>query len=140
MSPVGVGEPLDVIEKRKASGAPCGEAVTSQQLAFQGREETLSGRIIEAIAPTSHRPDKSGFAQPSPEGQTAVLASLVGVRDDTRRWSPSPDRHIQSFDDQFAAQMVRHRPPDNTAAVDVKHHRQRAEACPGRDIGDVGDP
>src|SRR5215212_2442456 len=60
--------------------------------------------------------------------------------DDALHWSPSPDRHIDGFDDQLTAEMIRHRPTDNTAAVDVKHDRQGAEARPGRDRRDVGDP
>jgi hypothetical protein len=60
--------------------------------------------------------------------------------DEALHWPPSPDRHVDGFDDQFTTKMIRHRPPDNTAAVDVKHDRQVEEARPGRDIGDVGDP
>src|SRR3954447_7592791 len=130
MPAVGVREPLDVIEECEAGGAAWREAVTSQPLAVQGREETLSDRIIEAIATASHRPEKSGIAQPSPEGQTGVLASLVRGMNDTLRWSPSPDRHVDGFDDQFTTKMIGHRPADDAPAMDVKHHRQREEARP----------
>jgi hypothetical protein len=60
--------------------------------------------------------------------------------DGALRWSPSPDGHVDGFDDQLTAEMIRHRPADNAPAVDVKHDRQVEEARPGRDIGDVGDP
>src|SRR5215212_2795899 len=113
MSPVGVVEPLDVIKEGEAGGAPRWEPVTSKQLAFEGREEALSRRVVEAIATASHRPDKAGFAQPSPEGQTRVLTALVRMMNNARRWTPTPDRHLHGFDDQFAAQMIGHRPADD---------------------------
>jgi hypothetical protein len=56
------------------------------------------------------------------------------------RWPAPPDRHVDGFDDQLAAEVIGHRPADNAPTVDVKHDRQGEEARPGRDIGDVGDP
>jgi hypothetical protein len=44
------------------------------------------------------------------------------MMDDALRWPPTPDRHIQRFDDQFAAQMIGHRPADDAPAVGVEHH------------------
>src|SRR5688500_1792666 len=126
MPAVGVVEPLDVIEEREAGGAPRGEAVTGQQLAFERGEEALGGRVVEAIATAAHRPDESGFAQPSPEGQTGVLAPLVRVMDGAPRWPAPPDRHVDGFDDQLAAEVVGHRPADNAPAADVKHEIGRA--------------
>ena len=55
-------------------------------------------------------------------------------------WPTSPDRHVDGFDDQLAAEMIRHRPADDTPAVDIEYDGQREEARPGWDIGDVGDP
>ena len=140
MPAVGVVEPLDVVEQREPGGAPRGEAVTGEQFAFERGEEALGRRIVEAIATTAHGTDESGFAQPPSEGQAGVLASLVRVMDDALRWPASPDRHVDGFDDQLAAEMIGHRPADDAPAVDVEHHRQIEEPRPGRDIGDVGDP
>ena len=77
MPAVGVGEPLDIVEQREPGGAPRREAVTSEQLAFEGREEALGRRIVEAIATTAHRTDEPSFAQPPSEGKTRVLTPLV---------------------------------------------------------------
>src|SRR3954451_18379479 len=123
MPAVGVVEPLDVIEQREAGGAPRREAVASQQLAFERGKEALGRRVVEAIATAAHRADESDFAQPSPEGQTGVLASLVRVMNDTLRWSASPDGHVDGFDDQLTAEMIGHRPADDAPTVDVEHHR-----------------
>jgi hypothetical protein len=54
MPAVGVIEPLDVVEEREPGGAPRWEAVPSQQLAFERRDEALGGRIIEAITTAPH--------------------------------------------------------------------------------------
>jgi hypothetical protein len=56
------------------------------------------------------------------------------------RWAASGDGHIDGFDDQFAPEMIGHRPPDDAPTVDIKHHRQIEKPCPGGDIRDVGDP
>jgi hypothetical protein len=59
---------------------------------------------------------------------------------DPLRRSPSGDGHIDRFDDQFAPEMIRHRPPDDTPTVGVEDDGEIEEAGPGWDIGDVGDP
>src|SRR5271165_2121944 len=50
------------------------------------------------------------------------------------------DRHVERFQNEFGAQMIGHRPADDAPAVSVKHDREIQEACPGRDVGDVGNP
>ena len=55
MPAVGVGEPLNVVEQRESGGAPRGEAVTGEQLAFERGEEALGRRVVETIAATAHR-------------------------------------------------------------------------------------
>src|SRR5215213_1328452 len=140
MSPVRVVKPFAVIEERESGGAPRREAVTSKQLAFEGGKEALGRGVVEAIATAPHRADEPSFAQSPSEGKARVLTSLVGVMDEARRWPASPDRYVDGFDDQFAAEVIGHRPTDNTAAVDIKHHGQIEEARPGRHVGDVRHP
>ena len=82
MPAVRVREALESVEKRQAGGVPGGEAVTSEQLAFKGGKETLSSRVICAIATTAHGSRESSFAEPSTEGQARVVAALVRVMHD----------------------------------------------------------
>src|SRR5436190_1140866 len=55
-------------------------------------------------------------------------------------WPTSPDGHVDSFDDQFAAEVIGHRPADDAPTVDIEYDSQVEEARPGRNIGNVGDP
>ncbi len=80
--------------------------MTSKQLAFEGGKEALGRCVVEAIATAPHRADEPSFAQSPSEGKARVLTSLVGVMDEARRWPASPDRHVDGFDDQLAAEVI----------------------------------
>ena len=51
---------------------------------------------------------------------------------------PAPeDRHVESVENKFGAQVIGHGPPDDTSAVYVKNDRQVQEARPGWDVRDI---
>ena len=83
----------------------------------------LSAIALSKQSPRLPIETKSPASRSAAEGQAGVLASLVGVMDDALRWSASPDRHVDGVDDQFAAEVIGHRPADNAPPVDVQHDR-----------------
>src|SRR5262249_50264170 len=85
-------------------------------------------------------PIEPSFAQSSSEGQARVLTALIRMMDDALGWLPAPNRHVDAFDDELTAEMIRHCPTDDAPAVDVQHHGQIENPRPGRDIGNIGDP
>ena len=54
---------------------------------------------------------------------------------------PAPiDCHLQRFDDEFGAAMVRDRPSYDASAEDINNHSQVQKPGPRRDVRDVGNP
>jgi hypothetical protein len=56
---------------------------------------------------------------------------------------PGPSRrqrHVQGIEHQLFGQCRGHRPADNATAEGVEHDGEIDKACPGRNVGDVGDP
>jgi hypothetical protein len=51
-----------------------------------------------------------------------------------------PDRHLQRVQNEFGAQMTRHRPTNDLPAPGVQHDREIQEPGRRRHEGDVGDP
>jgi hypothetical protein len=49
----------------------------------------------------------------------SALRSVVGMMNSPGRRFPIPDRHLQGVHDQFAAEMVGHRPADHPAGEAV---------------------
>ena len=54
--------------------------------------------------------------------------------------SAAPAGHLQRVDDQLGAQMVRDRPADDAAGVDVEDGGAVDPALAGAVLGDVGEP
>jgi len=100
---MGIVEPFDVLKEREPGGIARREAVACEQLAFEGGEETLRHRVVEAVAPAARRRDQTGVAQTLAEGEARVLAPLVRVVNHSRaRRSPLPQCHLDRFDHQLS--------------------------------------
>src|SRR5208282_5165272 len=82
MTPMWVVPALDELEQRHARIGWGLEAAAREQLAFQGREEALAHRVVEAIADRAHRRAHPGLATARAELDRGVLGALVGVMDD----------------------------------------------------------
>src|SRR5438270_11334782 len=67
---------------------------------------------------------------------------MVGVMDQTGvfGWSPARQRQLDRLQDQFGAQVVRHRPAAAVATEGVEYRRQVEPALVGRYIRDVRHP
>lgn len=57
----------------------------------------------------------------------------------TRR-STVLDVHADRVEDQLGAQVIGHRPPDDSAGVSIDYDREVEEPFPGAQVGDVRDP
>src|ERR1019366_3106596 len=136
---MGVVPALDELEHRHPRLDLGLEAVAREQLAFQGREEALAHRVVEAIADRSHRRTYPGFAAARAELDRGVLGALVGVMDDVAG-TALPQRKIERLEHQLSAQMGLHRPAHDLAAEHIEHHRKIEEPGPGRNVSYVGHP
>ena len=58
------------------------EGRTIDELAFKGREEALTHRVIVAITHRTHGGSDTGLLAASPEGDRGVLGALIGMMDD----------------------------------------------------------
>src|SRR5688572_29969164 len=102
-----------------------------KELTLERREETLTHRIIEAVAHAAHRGTHSGRATAQTEGERGVLAALVGVMNHAD-WLPLLHGHVQGFDDQLASQVRRHSPAHDPPAPDIQHDREVERTAAGR--------
>src|SRR5438034_1239751 len=68
------------------------------------------------------------------------LRAAIGVRDQPDLWSAQAVGHLERVEREFGAHMRRELPADDPPAVAVEDEREIAEAVPGADVGQVGDP
>ena len=90
---------LDVIKNRHPGLGLRSEPAMIQQLAFQGREETLAHSVVVAVTDGVNRKPEFGFPASQAGGDRRVLAALVGVmnnsvgeRGQTASWTPFSKR------------------------------------------------
>jgi len=128
-------EALDEVEHRHPGlgmGAP---VMASDELALKGRVEAFRHGVVVAVTDRAHGLGDSGFPTAPTEGQTGVLAAVVGVMHQARRRTPMLDGHGQGVEHEPGTQMVRHGPPDHPSAIGIDHDRQVEEALPGGQVG-----
>lgn len=70
----------------------------------------------------------------------SALNAAIGMVDQAGIWPLRRDCHPQRRQRQLGAQMIRHRPADDLAAVEVHDRGQIEPALISLDIGDVGEP
>jgi hypothetical protein len=130
---------LNELEDGESCFALSLEAMLDEQLALERRVEALAHRIVVAVANRTHRRTDTRFATALAEGDRGVLAALIGVVNDVR--GPTPiDRHIESVQDEFGAQVAGHCPADDAAAEDIEYDGQEQKARPSGNVRDVGNP
>lgn len=69
--------PVDVDHNLCAGVGLVLEAGLVERLAFDGSEDRLGHAVVESVASGSHRQHDSGSPAAAPEGDAAVLASLI---------------------------------------------------------------
>ena len=130
---------LDEVEDGGFGLALRSEAMLNEQLAFERGVKALTHRVVVAIAARTHRGANAGGFAAKSESDRRVLRSLIGMVNDSERFTPI-DRHVERVDHELFAHVIRHRPTDNATAEDVEHDGEIQEAAPCRDVRDVGDP
>ena len=92
----------------RAKGGPI------DQLTFECREEALTHRIVEAIADRVN----AGLLAASLDRDRCVLSTLVRMMDDISR-SPLLQSHVQRVEHELGAQMICHRPADDSPSARI---------------------
>jgi hypothetical protein len=70
----------------------------------------------------------------------SALAALVGMMQQSIRFSASPDRHHQSVGDQLGGHFGLHRPADNAPGEQVDDGGDIKPTLCGPDICEISDP
>ena len=136
----GVVEALDVLEDRRPCGLSVRPGVAVDQLPFESRDEALGHRVVVGVCNRSHRGQESGLFEAATELDRSVLATPVGVVDQSRLWPAGVDSHVEGIEHDLGSQVVRHRPADDPSGVGVQDEREVEPALPGPDVRDVCDP
>jgi hypothetical protein len=69
-----------------------------------------------------------------------VLATAIGMMQQSIRFAASPDRHHQGIGDELGRHRCVHRPANHPAGEEIDHGGHIEPALRGPDIGEVGDP
>jgi transposase InsO family protein len=102
MTTPGIVPAFNEVEDLEARLRLRAEALPIEQLALEGREETLAHRVVVRVSDRTHgRPD-AGRATPRAEGDRRVLAALIRVMNDVPR-PTLRDGHVQRGEDELAA-------------------------------------
>src|SRR5260221_7695857 len=120
---------LDEVEDRHPRLDLGLELAPVEQLAFQGGEKALAHGVVETVADRTHRGSHPGLLAAHAEGDRGVLSTLVGMMDHLDR-PALPERHVQSLDTQFRAQMSCHHPATHSATERVEYTRAKKEPPP----------
>lgn len=107
---------------------------------FKRMPEALHRRIVVAITRATHGLPYGLGSQPVTYLATGVLATPVGMKQQSRCRRLRGLRHPQRIQHQLTRHMLGHCPANNTAGEPIEDcaHRQPALACP--QIGDVREP
>src|SRR5450759_5186937 len=86
--------------------------------------------------------DGTGVGEALGVADREVLDAAIAVVDQAPkvRRAAAPDRHLEGIEGELGPQGARHQPADDLAAEGVDDERRVAEARPGRDVRDVGEP
>src|SRR5262247_609359 len=78
-------------------------------------------RMVQAIALAAHTTADTVCRPPCWRGATGVLTATIRVRHETRRGTPSPERHAPGLLPQLRRDLAAHRPPHHCARSYVQH-------------------
>src|ERR1700735_4986122 len=100
MAAAWIVEALDEFEDRTTCFGLCLEPTPIEQLALEGREETLAHRVVVRVADRAHRWAHACITTAATELDRGILRTLVGVMDHAAG-PPRHQRHVQRIDDQL---------------------------------------
>src|ERR1700739_3251982 len=110
------------------------------ELDLERMKEALHRSIVIAVALAAHRRPEAGGLHQLAVIRRGILNAPIGMMDQADAWPLCRDRHLQGRQWQAGAQMIRHRPADNPAAVQIHDGGQIEPAPIGLDVGDIGEP
>jgi hypothetical protein len=114
------------------------------QLGLVEAVEGLGCGVVEGVTLGADRGDRAGDGEAFGVADRKVLHAAVGVVHQTGVVvlfaAALPPAVLEGVQGQVGAQQVGDPPADDASGVEVEHERDVAEAVPGSDVGDVGDP
>ena len=119
---------------------PCCIVPAVDELRLERVKEALHRSIVIAVALAAHRCPETDGSHQLAVIRRGILNAATGMVDQAGTWPLRRDRHPQGRQGQVGAQMVRHRPADNPAAVQIHDGGQIEPALIGLDVGDIGEP
>lgn len=135
-----VVERLDVIE---GVGNGLGSRLVAgamHSLILEAVEETLGRRIVPAVSLAAHRADHPVFLQPRLKGVAGILASPVGVMNQSGCRLPAEPRHGQCIDHDVRRHPRLQGPADDFPVEQIENDGQVEPAFRCPDVGQVGCP
>src|SRR5581483_1566120 len=135
-----VVEHPDVVKERGPRLVARLPARAVYELGLQRREEALCDRVVPTIAFATHAADEPGARECALVLLARVLATAIGVMNESGSWTPSLQRHGQRRGCEWRRQTIAHRPSDNASRVEVENRGEVEPAFPRFDVRDVGHP
>lgn len=140
MFAAGIVETVDVLEEGIADLAARYPGVPPDQFRLEGFEEGFGSSIVVAVSSPAHGHFEACFTQPLLIIMGTILTATIGVM--KAAWWRVAKRHgiVQSLQCQIKFQAIAGCPTDDTARMQINHHRQIKPAFSCPDISDIAHP
>jgi hypothetical protein len=109
-------------------------------LILQAVEEALARRVVPAVSLAAHRADHAVCLQPRLEGVAGILATPVGMMNQSRPRLPAEPRHGQRVDRNVRRHSGFQRPTDDFPVKQIENDGQVEPAFRRPDVGQIGCP
>ena len=129
-------EPADVLLCLRSAQVTQGRYL----LCLEAAEQPLHGRIVPTVIPPAHALREAVAPEPLAKASTAILASLVAVKEHLARAPALLVRPVQGLDDQIGIGLGGKRPPHHATGKQVDYHGDVMPLVLCPDVGDVAAP
>ena len=96
MSPNPVVEALDILEDALLGLSTCLESSSFDACSFQGPEKRFGDRIILTVPCAAHAHSGDDIREPDLRGITGMHRALISMKQHSRWWMPTKERHLES--------------------------------------------
>ena len=119
MKALAVVEDLDVVVDRRASLGEIHPSSVMHELLLERAEEALDDRVVVAVAASAHADTDPERLESTAIARARVLATPVGVMQETCRGLALPERAAECCLDKLGAHVIGESPADDQPGVQV---------------------
>ena len=140
MSPNPVVKAFDILEDGLPGLSSCLERKAFDAFAFECPEKRFGDRVIVTVASAAHAHCGADIREQGLIGITGILRSPIRMKQHSRWWVPTKQRHLESpLNERFVLGRS-HGPSNHPTRVEIKHHCQVEPPFVGPDRCNIASP